>query len=187
MIHPDSELRFIDGAMGLGVFATEFIPRGTVTWVRDDLDQVIAPVRVAALPPPYRSLLDRYTFRNATGHHILCWDLGRYMNHSCAPTCLGLDAEFEVAVRDLYPGEKLTDDYATLYLQEHECFTCRCKAPTCRGRVGPQDAAIRTAVWRELMAAALEQLPQVPQPLGPLLGRLAERPDRAGMWGGDGA
>jgi hypothetical protein len=181
MIHPDIELRYIDDVMGFGVFATRFIPRGTVTWVRDDLDQVIAPIRVTSLPPPYRSLLDRYTFRNAAGYHILCWDLGRYMNHSCTPTCLGLDDEFEVAVRDLYPGDELTDDYATLYLQEHESFSCLCGSLACRGRVTPQDAAIQTALWREELAAALEHLPQVAQPLGPLLERRAGKPERVGQ------
>jgi hypothetical protein len=170
MIHPDTELRFIDSTLGFGVFATRFIRRGTITWVRDDLDQVIAPARVAVLPPPYRDLLDRYTFRNAAGCHILCWDLGRYMNHSCTPSCLGLDEDFEIAVRDLYPGEELTDDYATLYLQDHERFPCHCGAPTCRGRVGPEDATGQTALWRELQRTALEELSQVPQPLGFLLG-----------------
>ena len=35
MIHPDTELRFIDATLGFGVFATRFIRRGTVTWVRE--------------------------------------------------------------------------------------------------------------------------------------------------------
>ena len=77
MIHPHTELRFINAEIGFGVIATRFIPRGTVTWVRDELDQVIPAGRLAGLPPPYRELLDRYTFRDAAGRHILCWDLGR--------------------------------------------------------------------------------------------------------------
>lgn len=35
MIHPDTELRFINPEIGYGVFATQFIPRGTITWVRE--------------------------------------------------------------------------------------------------------------------------------------------------------
>jgi hypothetical protein len=41
LIHPDSELRFIDPAIGYGVFATSLIPKGTFTWVRDELDQIV--------------------------------------------------------------------------------------------------------------------------------------------------
>src|SRR5262245_12741127 len=114
MIHPHTELRFINPELGFGVFATQFIPRGTVTWVRDHLDQVIPAERLATLPPPYRALLDRYTFRGAAGQHILCWDIGRFMNHSCEPSCLGPSADFEIAVRDVYPGEELTGDYGAL-------------------------------------------------------------------------
>ena len=112
MIHPHTELRFINPELGFGVFATNLIPRGTLTWVRDDLDQVIEPERLAGLPPVYRDLLDKYTFRDEIGRHILCWDLGRFMNHSCAPSCLGPNSLYEVAVRDILPGEELTDDYA---------------------------------------------------------------------------
>ena len=31
MIHPDSELRFINPIIGYGLFATSVIPRGTLT------------------------------------------------------------------------------------------------------------------------------------------------------------
>jgi hypothetical protein len=40
LIHPDSELRFINPVMGYGLFATKTIPKGTVTWVGDPLDLV---------------------------------------------------------------------------------------------------------------------------------------------------
>ena len=84
MIHPHTELRFINREIGFGVFATQFIPRGTLTWVCDELDQFVDPARVAALPPNYRKLLDTYTFRDRLGRHVLCWDLARFVNHSCA-------------------------------------------------------------------------------------------------------
>ena len=42
MIHTDTELRFVSPEMGFGVFATKLIPRGTLTWVRDDLDRGVA-------------------------------------------------------------------------------------------------------------------------------------------------
>jgi hypothetical protein len=37
MIHPWTELRFINDSIGYGVFATQFIPKGTIVWALDDL------------------------------------------------------------------------------------------------------------------------------------------------------
>jgi hypothetical protein len=113
--------------------------------------------------------LEKYTFRDPSGQYILCWDLGRFMNHSCVPSCLGLEADFEVAVRDIQPGEELTDDYGTLHLLAHEDFDCRCGAAGCRGRVGAGDRVAQAAAWEALWGSALALLGQVPQPLGPVL------------------
>jgi hypothetical protein len=169
LIHPHTELRFINHEIGFGVFATQFIPRGTLTWVCDELDQFVDPARVAALPPFYRKLLDTYTFRDRLGRHVLCWDLARFMNHSCAPCCLGPDSSFEVAVRDIRPGEELTDDYASLHLQAHESFRCHCGVAGCRQWVSADDVPRREPVWERLIEEAMRLPTQVPQPLAPIL------------------
>jgi hypothetical protein len=46
MLHPDTELRFVNRTIGYGVFATRMIPRGTITWVRDRLDQAFTPAQM---------------------------------------------------------------------------------------------------------------------------------------------
>src|SRR5262249_4470648 len=74
MIHPHTELRFISPEIGWGVFATKPIPKGTVTWVRDELDHIVSPARFRALGPLYRELLEKYTYRDKAGNYILCWD-----------------------------------------------------------------------------------------------------------------
>jgi hypothetical protein len=178
MIHPHTQMRFINAELGFGVVATRFIPRGTIIWVRDELDQVVPSGRLAGLAPAYRALLDKYTFRDASGRHILCWDLGRFMNHSCDPSCLGLDGDFEVAVRDLHPGDELTDDYGTLNLQAHESFTCRCGARNCRGLVGREDAVALAGAWEALWRPARALQSEVAQPLGGLLECRLEDPGR---------
>ena len=38
------------------------------------------------------------------------------MNHSCNPNVLASDLGFEIAIRDILPGEKMTNDYANLGL-----------------------------------------------------------------------
>ena len=57
MIHPDTELRLVNQHIGLGVFATRAIPKGTITWVRDRLDQAFAPAAVAQLPTAYHEIV----------------------------------------------------------------------------------------------------------------------------------
>ena len=46
MIHPDTEVRRVDDVVGVGVFATALIPRGTLTWALDPLDQLLTPERL---------------------------------------------------------------------------------------------------------------------------------------------
>src|SRR5262249_25238227 len=137
MIHPDTELRFIDREVGHGVFATRFIPRGTITWALDEFDQLLAPAQVAALAPAQRAQVEEYAYVDARGNYVLCWDLGRYVNHGCDPTSRGIGPAFEIAVRDIQPGEQLTSDYAELNITA--AFRCRCGSPRCRGVIRADD------------------------------------------------
>jgi len=114
MIHPHTELRFISNEIGHGVFATKLIPAGTITWVLDKLDRVFTSTEFQALDPVYQNILDYYTFKNNKGQYVLCWDNGRYVNHSFNSNCLTTAYDFEIAIRDIQPGEQLTDDYGYL-------------------------------------------------------------------------
>ena len=123
MVHPDSALRYINDEIGFGVVATKRIPRGSITWVLDDLDQVLTPAGASRINDFLKPSLEKYSFMDAQGNLILCWDHARFINHSCEPTCLNSGFDFEVAVRDIEPGEELTDDYGTLNL--NDVFHCR--------------------------------------------------------------
>ena len=46
MLHPHTELRHINQALGYGVVATRLIPRGTIIWVLDKLDQTFTRLRL---------------------------------------------------------------------------------------------------------------------------------------------
>ena len=137
MIHPATELLPADRAVGYGVMATAPIPRGTVTWVRDPLDQRFAASTVAQMPELIRAALERYCYRELDGSLVLCWDHARFNNHSCQPSCRTV-GDFDIAVRDIAAGEELTIEYATINVLE--TFACRCGAPGCRGSVRPGDA-----------------------------------------------
>lgn len=114
MIHPKTELKHISNEVGYGVVATDFIPAGTITWVLDKLDREFSPLEFQSMEPIYQDILDTYTFRNNKGNFVLCWDNGRYVNHSFNSNCLTTAYDFEISIRDIHPGEQLTDDYGYL-------------------------------------------------------------------------
>ncbi|WP_017381642.1 SET domain-containing protein [Paenisporosarcina sp. TG-14] len=163
MIHPHTELRFMNDQIGFGVFATQFIPKGTVTWVLDDLDQTLEPQYVDTVDKYRSEIIKKYAYRNQHGKYILCWDLGRYVNHSFHANCMGTAYEFEVAIRDIHPGEQLTDDYGTLNIDEpFECFP---EAGTERKLVYPDDLLQYHKEWDLKVIEALKYLEEVEQPL----------------------
>jgi uncharacterized protein len=163
MLHPASELRYVNASIGYGVFATRFIPKGTITWVFDALDQVVISERVARLPPMMREALEKYSYINGRGERILCWDHSRFVNHSCSPTSLAPGFDLEIAIRDIQEGEEITDDYGSLNLEEE--FACACGQEKCRRIIKPDDFDRHGEEWDSLVAAAFPLLTQVEQPL----------------------
>ena len=167
MIHPHTELRFINEKIGYGVVATQMIPCGTITWVRDEFDQAFAATHIERMLPLYQDLAAKYCFVDARGDYILCWDLARYLNHSCEPSCRSAGYDFELAVRDIAPGEELTDDYGSLNLEYD--FVCFCRMPQCREKIRPDDLARYADSWDRLVAEPFRCIHTVSQPLWPLV------------------
>ena len=166
MIHPHTELRFISEEVGHGVVATKLIPAGTITWAHDKLDRIFSKDEYNAMPPLYKSILDTYTFRNNSGNYVLCWDHGRYVNHSFKSNCLSTAYDFEIAIRDIHPGEQLTDDYG--YLNIAEPFR-GIDEGTKRKVVYPDDLLRYYRVWDQKIEKVLPRLNKVDQPLKGLL------------------
>ena len=169
MVHPQTELRLSKAEIGLGLFATHTIPCGTITWARDPLDQVIPMSKWLKLPPLLQADIERHTWRNEDGNAVLCWDLARFVNHSCNPNCLSTALGFEIAVRDIAAGEELTNDYANLGMYEHERLQCHCGFSACRGLIEPADAARLKFQWSGAIESAWRNLLCVEQPLWSLL------------------
>ncbi len=167
MVHPDTQLRFINHDIGFGVVATKLIPQGTITWVLDELDQFLPPERVERLSEVFDPFIEKYAYNDSRGNYILCWDHARFINHSCEATCLSPGYNFEVAVRDIQPGEQLTDDYGTLNLRES--FRCLCGSHHCRGTIGPADFEAHSGRWDRLVHDAFPAIKRVAQPLWSLV------------------
>lgn len=166
MIHPKTELKFISNEVGYGVVATDFIPSGTITWVLDKLDREFSPLDFQSMEPIYQNILDTYTFRNNKGNFVLCWDNGRYVNHSFNSNCLTTAYDFEIAIRDIHPGEQLTDDYG--YLNIPSAFR-GIDEGTRRKIVYPDDLVKYYKVWDRKIQKVFSRITKVEQPLMVLL------------------
>lgn len=162
VIHPHTELRPADARVGYGVFATRFIPRGTITWVHDVLDQTFSPEAVARLAPLHRQALERFAYLEPTGAYVLCWDHARYNNHACRPTCRTV-GDFDIVVRDIGPGEELTIEYAVVNVWAP--FACACGDSTCRGTVRRSDVDAFGDAWDAEARDAARLVARVEQPL----------------------
>lgn len=165
MLHPATRLHWINDAVGYGVIATQHIPKGTILWALDPLDQVFTAEQVRKLGPALWPHMERYSYVNGQGMRVLCWDHGRFMNHSCDPVSLSPGVDFELAVRDVAPGDEITCDYASLNLEQD--LECLCGSPTCRGRITRKEFLALAPLWDARLRAAVQLVNRVEQPLLP--------------------
>lgn len=166
MIHPKTELKLISEEIGYGVVAKEFIPAGTITWVLDNLDRTFTPAQFKKMNLLYQNILDTYCYRNNKGNLVLCWDYGRFVNHSFKSNCISTAYNFEIAVRDIQPGEELTDDYG--YLNVSEPFK-GIEEGTERKMVYPDDLLHFHKIWDEQLLQNFPKIINVEQPLKQLI------------------
>jgi uncharacterized protein len=164
VLHPAIDLKLVSPDIGYGVFATQDIPKGTITWALDPLDQIIDQGKAKAIKEPSEAQLKRYSWVNGSGDRILCWDFGRFMNHSCEPNSVGPGKlEFEIAVRDIKAGEEVVCDYGSFNLEEP--LDCACGCPSCRGRISPEDIENVAPKLDSLVRSAFRDISEVSQPL----------------------
>ncbi|MAK64150.1 MAG: SET domain-containing protein-lysine N-methyltransferase [Maricaulis sp.] len=99
---------------GLGVFASQFIPKGQKLWALDPaVDILLSPLQVAERPDVYQGFIRRYAYFDRTlGAYLLDGDHARFLNHSDTPN-LDFSAPdgSGVAVRDIRQGEEILCDY----------------------------------------------------------------------------
>jgi hypothetical protein len=163
MIHPHTELRQVSPEIGLGVFATQEIPKGTMLYVWDALERVVCPGDPMLEDPKYFEVIDKYSYVGPDGCYVISWDLAKYVNHSCRANSLSTGYGFEIAVCDIAPGEQITDDYGMLNIARE--MICLCGAADCRGRIRPDDLDRQARRWDRVVRDALACFPRVDQPL----------------------
>lgn len=99
---------------GFGVFATEPVPKGTVTWrERDAVDHIVSADFLLSLPPMTRRFIYDHCYRLAGDKFYRhCTDGAQWMNHSPEANCAYFpDERLDRAVRDIAAGEEVTTNY----------------------------------------------------------------------------
>jgi hypothetical protein len=167
VIHPYTRVLSGDPAIGVGVFATHPIPRGTIVVVRDRFDLCLSREEFARLPAPQRETMETYLYHDKCGNLVLSWDHARYMNHNCHPNTMMTDYGLEIAVRDIGAGEEITTEYGLLNIQEPYAICCGCES--CREHLRLDDIDVHAEVWDRLIRESLLRIPRVEQPLYDLL------------------
>ena len=103
---------------GVGLFANQFIPKGTSVWKFQYPDLKIDKSELSKLSEPAREQFLKYTYLNPESNkYILCFDDSRFFNHSDNPNCIdtksqdGEEEGVDVAVKDIQEGDELTCNY----------------------------------------------------------------------------
>ena len=107
---------------GIGLFADEPIPKGTVIWkFLPGFDLALTPEQILSFPKLVQIYLYKYTYKDMrTKEYYFCSDDAKYFNHSEDPNTSDgetKDSEgFTIAARDIAIGEELTADYGSFEL-----------------------------------------------------------------------
>lgn len=107
---------------GIGLFAAEFIPKGTLIWKLDGLDQVFSKEEIEKIN--LKGIKDHYFKRymfEMNEHYIFCSDDARFTNHSNNSNTISSQM-FQYAKNNIQIGEEITCDYSEIndYFEESE-------------------------------------------------------------------
>ncbi|MFN3604306.1 MAG: SET domain-containing protein [Leptonema sp. (in: bacteria)] len=163
MVHPDTEIRFINSTIGYGLFATKKILEGTIVYVKDELEIMISPEDYKKYSEHLKKYIDRYSYIDPEGYRILSWDLAKYTNHCCDPNTISTGYGFEFAIKDIEPGEQITDEYGIFNLDR--ILEVSCDKQNCRKFIKPDDFETYYEEWDEKIKESLPKIFIVEQPL----------------------
>src|SRR5690606_207308 len=116
MLHPKTELRYISDHVGYGVLATDLIPEGSIVYVKDSLELEISPTDYLIHSEETKEVIDKYSYIDERGYRIISCDFAKYVNHCCNCNTISTGYGFEIAIRDIKPGEQITDEYGIFNL-----------------------------------------------------------------------
>ncbi|GAC1590372.1 MAG: hypothetical protein NVS3B25_08840 [Hymenobacter sp.] len=94
---------------------------------------------------------------------MLCGNHSRFVTHSFRSSCLSTAYNCELAVRDIFPGEELTDEYG--YLNLCAPFDAVPEPGCTRTQALPDDLVHFHAQWDAQLLRAFQEVARVEQPL----------------------
>lgn len=102
---------------GIGLFAGQFIPKGTVVWkYQKGFDLLFSREDIEKLSGPAREQFYNYAYLDTKyNKYLLCADDARFFNHSMDFNCDERVADLTTAIRDIQEGEELTVNYKDFY------------------------------------------------------------------------
>lgn len=102
---------------GIGLFADEMIPKGTVVWEFNPfIDILLSKEEVESLSKPAQEQIYKYGFLDTKSNkYMLCGDDARFFNHSIDNNCDDSQINITIAKRNIMPGEELTVNYKEFY------------------------------------------------------------------------
>ena len=103
----------VSSVHGIGLFAAQFIPQGTVTWeYHPEFDASYSEDEITQKFPPPRNQVFKYAyFHKELDRHVLCLDDMRFLNHCAHNPNLIATANRDIAARDIQKGEELLCNY----------------------------------------------------------------------------
>lgn len=98
---------------GTGVFASEFIKKGTIIWeFVFGFDVKLTNEMFEALPIQAKAYLLNFAYYNeAEGGWVLCSDNAKYTNHADAANMQAVNLIESIATRDIQKDEEITENY----------------------------------------------------------------------------
>ena len=183
MIHPNTEVRFVNSTIGYGVFATANIPKGTIVYVKDRLEIELTDQAYNALDEHHKAMASKYSYTDENGCRVLSWDHAKFVNHRCNCNTISTGYGFEIAIRDIWKDEEICDDYGLFSFEKDISISCNC--PNCRKVLRPDDIERYHAVWDEWVIDALNKVTHVHQPLTKFMDSETKRRLRAYLCGED--
>ena len=152
---------------GKGLFAKEFIPKGTIVCFEcSECKQINASeIGYDSMSEKEKFDLLDYAYRKKDGTFIAPCGNVRYLNHSCNANILGTEQGFDIVVRDIDQGQEATYDYRDFY--EDVKMTCNCQQENCCKIVDFKHPILYDLkkFWNEKTEDALKYVNKVDQPL----------------------
>jgi len=160
---------------GWGVFASRFIPKGTITCFECKKCRIYKSIKQLNKLPKYSSEhILGHGFERKEGDFLMPCDETIYLNHSCdANTLTDPKTNLDIVIKDIKKGEELTYDYRMFFqgkFKQNYYYTnmkCKCGEKNCQKIINPKHPPLKIIenFWNNRIKSALKLINKVPQPL----------------------